>query len=113
MTLCVATATAEPLARACLTRLGVADYFQLILSCDAVAAGKDRPDVFLEAARRLGTAPAATAVFDDALFAVRTAKEAGFYTVGIYDPSGAAHWAQVQSLADETVTDWADALNRL
>ena len=111
--LCVATATAEPLARACLTRLGVADYFQLILSCDAVAAGKDRPDVFLEAARRLGTAPAATAVFEDALFAVRTAKEAGFYTVGIYDPSGAAHWAQVQLLADETVTDWADALNRL
>ena len=59
------------------------------------------------------SAPAATAVFEDALFAVRTAKEAGFYTVGIYDPSGAAHWAQVQLLADETVTDWADALNRL
>ena len=52
-------------------------------------------------------------MFEDALFAVRTAKEAGFYTVGIYDPSGAAHWAQVQLLADETVTDWADALNRL
>ena len=111
--MCVATATPEPLARACLTRLGVADFFQLILSCDAVAAGKDRPDVFLEAARRLGTDPADTAVFEDALFAVRTAREAGFYTVGIYDPSGAAHWAQVQLLADETVTDWADALNRL
>ena len=44
--LCVATATPEPLARLCLERLGVADQFAFLLSCDAVGSGKDRPDVF-------------------------------------------------------------------
>ena len=75
--MCVATATAEPLARACLERLGVADYFDFILSCETVGKGKTQPDVYLEAAQRMGSTPAATAVFEDALYAARTAKEAG------------------------------------
>lgn len=85
----MATATPEPLARLCLERLGVADQFAFLLSCDAVGSGKDRPDVFLEAARRLGSAPADTAAFEDAIYAARTAKQAGFYTVGIYDETSA------------------------
>lgn len=106
---CVATATPEHLAKLCLARLGVAEEMEFILSCDAVAAGKDRPDVFLEAARRLGTRPEETAVFEDAPYAARTAKQAGFYVVGIYDESSHAHWEEVQAMADETITDWTTA----
>ena len=108
--LCVATATPEPLARLCLERLGVADQFAFLLSCDAVGSGKDRPDVFLEAARRLGSAPADTAAFEDAIYAARTAKQAGFYTVGIYDETSAGRWAEMTALADETIRDWREAL---
>ena len=111
--MCVATATPEPLARACLQRLGVLEDFEFLLSCDAVGAGKDRPDVFLEAARRLGAAPAETAAFEDALFALRTAKDAGFYTVGVWDASGDGHWNEVTALADETVRDWGTAADRM
>ena len=108
--LCVATATPEHLARECLERLGVAQLLEFILSCDAVAAGKDRPDVFLEAARRLGAAPGETAAFEDALYAARTAKTAGFYTGGVYDESSAARWPELTALADETVRGWHEAL---
>ena len=107
--LCVATATPEPLAQACLKRLGVLEDLELLLSCDAVGAGKDRPDVFLEAARRLGAAPAETAVFEDATFALQTAKDAGFYTVGVWDASGDKRWDVMTALADETVRDWTTA----
>ena len=107
--LCVATATPEPLARACLERLGVLEDFAFLLSCDEVAAGKVKPDVFFEAARRLGSAPAETAAFEDALFAARTAKDAGFYTVGVYDASGDGHWNELTALADETLRDWGAA----
>ena len=85
--LCVATATAEPLARQCLSRLGVDGFFDFILSCETLGVSKDRPDVFLEAARRLGATPGETAVFEDALYAARTAREAGFYTVAVPEPS--------------------------
>ena len=111
--MCVATATPEPLARACLKRLGVLEDLEFLLSCDAVGAGKDRPDVFLEAARRLGAAPAETAVFEDATFALQTAKNAGFYTVGVWDASGDKHWDAMTDLADETVRDWKAAAEAL
>ena len=104
--LCVATATAEPLVRACLERLGVLGEFSFLVSCETLGVGKDRPDVFREAARLLGTVPAETAVYEDALFAARTAKEAGFYTVGVYDDAGAARWEELTALADETIRDW-------
>ena len=111
--MCVATATPEPLARACLKRLGVLEDFEFLFSCDEVAAGKDRPDVFLEAARRLGGVPPETAVFEDALFALRTAKDAGFYTVGVWDASGERRWKELTALADETVRDWGAAADKM
>ena len=38
--MCVASATAEPLMEACLSRLGVRSYFEFLLSCETVGAGK-------------------------------------------------------------------------
>lgn len=108
--LCVATATAEPLSHACLTRLGVDGLFEFILSCETLGVGKSRPDVYLEAARRLGAEPGEIAVFEDALYAARTAKEAGFYTVAVAEPAYAGDWAALSALAHETITDWRNAL---
>ena len=99
--MCVASATAEPLMEACLRRLGVAHYFQFLLSCETVGAGKSRPDVYFAAAKRLGAEPEEIAVYEDALYAARTAKEAGFYVVGIYDDSASGHWDELKELADE------------
>ena len=44
--MCVASATPVHLIRACLTRLGVAEYFSFLISCDEAGAGKDRPGVY-------------------------------------------------------------------
>lgn len=104
--MCVATATAEPLARLCLERLGIAPYFQFILSCETVGIGKGDAEIYRMAARQLGGAPEETAVFEDALYAARTAKQAGFYTVGVKDAGQRCEWDQLSVLADETVTDW-------
>ena len=104
--LCVASATAPDLVAACLERLGVLDHFDFLLSCEEVGAGKDKPDVYLAAAAKLGAQPDEIAVYEDALYSARTAKEAGFYTVGVYDPSGEAHWDEMTALADETITAW-------
>ncbi len=107
--MCVASNTPAPLVRACLERLGVLDLFDFCVSGEEVGVGKDRPDIFLAAAARLGSAPEDTAVYEDALFAVRSAKSAGFYVVGVYDEVGADEWDQLCALADETVTEWGEA----
>lgn len=111
--LCVASATAEPLMAACLERLGVADRFEFLLSCEEVGTGKDRPDVYFACAHRFGAEPEDIAVFEDAMYAARTAKAAGFHTVAVYDPAGAGNWEALTALADETVLTWADAARGL
>lgn len=104
--MCVASATAEPLMEACLTRLGVRDYFRFILSCENIGVSKERPDIYHLAAKRLGAKPGDTAVFEDALHAVRTAKGAGYYVVAVYDQNAKDRWEEIKALADECLIRW-------
>ncbi len=109
--MCVASATPEDLMKECLERVGVLDLFSFVLSCDSVGTGKDRPDVFHEASRILGAScPGDVAVYEDAVYAVRTAKNAGYYLVAIYDKSSEAHWQEIERLADESYKSWEDIL---
>ncbi len=112
-TLCVASATDSPLVRTCLQRLGADGFFEFVVSCVDVAASKVKPDVYLEAARRLGAKPGECAVFEDAVTALRTAKSAGFYTVAVYDEYSSEDWEDLKKLADESVLSWPDALRAL
>lgn len=106
--MCVASATAEHLMEACLTRLGVRDCFEFLLSCETVGAGKRSPLVYHESARLLGADPAEIAVYEDALYAVKTAKEAGYYVIGVYDESASENWKTIENLADEIILNWEE-----
>ena len=108
--LCVASATAEDLVSLCLTRLGVRDYFEFLLSCESVGTGKNRPDVYFAAAERLGAAVENTVVYEDAWYAVRTAKEAGFHVVAIYDYNSRARWNEIRDMAHRPIESWAELL---
>ena len=111
--MCVASATPEHLMRICLERLGVLELFQFVLSCDAVRAGKDRPDVYDEAARRMGApGPQAVTVYEDAVYAGRTAKAAGYRLAALYDGSGAAHWEELKAMADVWAMDFRELMEK-
>lgn len=86
ISLVIATAGDETLSRAALERLGILDLFRGILT-SAECGGKDSPWIFLKAAETAGYPPESTAVFEDALHAVLTAKAAGFLTAAVYDSS--------------------------
>ncbi len=79
----VATAGDAQLARAALERLGLEHYFEFIITCDEVGAGKTSPAVYEAALQRLGTPKARTWVVEDALHALQTAHAAGFPTVAV------------------------------
>ena len=106
--MCVASATAEPLMEACLTRLGVRDHFDFLLSCETVGAGKRSPLVYHEAAKRLAAAPGKITVYEDALYAVQTAKEAGYHVIGVYDESTSENWKTIEKFADEIILNWEE-----
>lgn len=104
--MCVATATARNLAVAALTRTGLLPYFEAVFTCAEVGEGKDSPTIFLQALDCLGTEKETTPVFEDALFAIETAKKAGFPVVAIYDASAAAQQAEIRALADLYARDY-------
>ena len=86
--MCIASASEAEDIRFILDRHGILDYFEAIVSCTSVGAGKDKPDVFFEAEKVLGTPHEATWVFEDSLLAIETSKKAGFKVAGAYDKHG-------------------------
>jgi len=63
--------------------LGLTPRLRAIVGGDEVAHGKPAPDIFLEGARRIGSEPAHTLVFEDAVLGVQAARAAGMTVCGI------------------------------
>ena len=82
----LATAADKNSAESALVRLGISGGFRGIFSCSEYGA-KTSPDIFLKAAKALGSKPCETVVFEDSLTAVVTAKNAGFITAAVPDKS--------------------------
>ena len=60
-----------------LERAGIAELFAAVVSSEEVARGKPAPDVYLEAARRLGVEPGRCAAVEDSSNGIRSAHAAG------------------------------------
>ncbi|HWQ72255.1 MAG TPA: thiamine phosphate synthase [Desulfitobacteriaceae bacterium] len=98
--MCVATATDKHLVEHALKRLEIDEYFDFIITSREVGNGKQNPDIFLNAAEKLGLAIDEVVVFEDALHAIVTAKSAGFYTVGVYETAFANDHEEIKQIAD-------------
>ncbi len=83
--MCIATATDRCQIEAALYRCGMKYLFDTILTCTEVGSGKDEPEIFYKALSAIGTDQKKTVVFEDAFHALKTAKNAGFITAGVYD----------------------------
>ena len=69
----------------------IAGEFAATVSSEEVARGKPAPDVFLEAARRLGAEPARCAAVEDSENGILAAKAAGMRTIAIPNPQYPPH----------------------
>ena len=111
--LCIATATSRALAECALERLGVWDYFEFLVTCDDVGAGKTDPLIYLSACERLGTSVADTVVFEDALHCAKTAKKAGFRVVAVHEDTLSEEDAkQIRLVADRYINDYQELLQQ-
>jgi HAD superfamily hydrolase (TIGR01509 family) len=65
---------------------GIAHYFRATVSSEEVEHGKPAPDVYLEAARRLGVDPTSCAAVEDSTNGIRSARAAGLRVLAIPNP---------------------------
>lgn len=101
----IATSSVRLHVEAALRRLGVLSCFDKIFTCSEVGEGKTRPLIYEKAGEYIGGDFRDIYVFEDAIHALETAKQAGFYTVAVYDPSAEKDWGRLQEEADVSVTD--------
>ena len=92
----IASVTDRALVGAVLHRFGLTDLIDCVVTTDDVGVGKQEPDIYLRAAEMIGSVPENTLVFEDALHALKTAKKAGFQTVGVYDAASDDRQAEIR-----------------
>ena len=105
--LAVATTMPAGLRAPALGHAGMLDLFDAIVGVDDVGRGKEHPDIYLEAAARVGVPAHAATVFEDLLAGVQSA--AGMHVWGVYDESSAQSWPAIQSIAQGVLNDFAQA----
>lgn len=66
-----------------LEAIGITDAFDVIVTGDEIEAGKPAPDIFLEAARRLGVSAEACLVVEDSAAGVTAALAAGMQVIAM------------------------------
>jgi len=79
----VATGGTQAICRKTLGSLGLLEYFQHVVTADDVQNGKPAPDIFLEAARRLGVPAESCYAFEDGELGLQAARAAGMTAIDI------------------------------
>jgi HAD superfamily hydrolase (TIGR01509 family) len=79
----IASSSNRPLIDLFLELTGTAELFRATVSSEEVPRGKPAPDVYLEAARRLGVDPRQAAAVEDSENGIRSAAAAGMRVVAI------------------------------
>jgi HAD superfamily hydrolase (TIGR01509 family) len=69
-----------------MTLTGLNEVFQTMVYGDDMAHGKPAPDIYLEAARRLGVAPAHCVGIEDSVNGLRSLKAAGMKAIAVPSP---------------------------
>src|SRR5213596_2960075 len=83
--LAVATSSVSGSARPFLERTGIRSLFSVVVTGDEVQQGKPHPDIYLRTATKLGVAPEACLVIEDALAGIAAAKAANMRVAAIPD----------------------------
>lgn len=104
--MCIGTTTSEELVLPLVERLGIGDYFDFIQTEDKLGIRKTSGDFYGLALERMGSEKEATWVFEDALYAIRSAKEEGFRLVGVRDRSNEDILESIRLYSDIYIEDF-------
>ena len=92
-----------------LARNGLLSFFEKIFTTSEMGTSKHEPDIYNKAAAFMGTQPPETAVFEDSLYALKTASAGGYMTFGVFDAHGESDQDEMRRTADVYVTQLSEA----
>lgn len=83
----LASGSATPIIQLVTQRTGLDQVFEAVIYGDDLPRGKPAPDIYLEAARRLGVSPAQSVGVEDSANGLRSLKAAGMRAIAVPSPS--------------------------
>ena len=95
----------------CLKRLGLFELFDNVWSCDDFGTTKSDPEIYRAAAKRIGVDAGEVIFVDDNVNAVKTAKEGGMISYGIYDDSSSDFVDQMKEVSDRYLMSFEELLS--
>jgi len=107
---CVATATQKEYAIEALKKQGIDKYFEFVFDTDDAGCSKANEQFFAKVVEKLGCDKAECAMFEDALYSIRTAKAYGMKVVGIQDACAEPDAEEIKALSDIYITDYCELL---
>jgi len=106
----VLTASPHETLDPCLKRLGIDTLFTNIWSCNDFGTTKADPNIYVEAAKRIGKDVSEVIFIDDNVNADKTAKSAGMVVYGIYDESSAEYVDEMKRVCEKYIYDFSELL---
>ena len=103
--MCIATASDRYQIEAALSRCEMSHYFDAIFTCSEVGYGKDEPVIFRKAMEHFNSDRSSSIIFEDALHAIKTAKNDGFTVVSVFDNSEKRQ-DEVRAISDCYIRDF-------
>lgn len=108
--MCILTASEADYIHLALNRLGITPYFEFVATCTEVGASKDSPKVFQLMMERLGGTLEDTIVFEDAFYAIQSAKGGGFTVYAIADTMSISEKEAIARTADRYIQSYEELL---
>ena len=108
--MCVATGSPREYARDGLARLGLAQYFEFITDGYEFGMNKSDPAYFHLMARKLGVEAGEMCVFEDALYSIKAAKDAGCPVMAVQDAAQQHDWEEIMAVSDHWFADYGELL---
>lgn len=108
--LAVATSSPRELFLPCLENNEIFEFFDTIVTTMEVERGKDFPDVYEEAARRISLKPSECMVFEDILKGIKAAKQGGFYVVALEEDHAIEDREEIRQVSHKYIKDFEELM---
>lgn len=107
----LATSNRKELYEPCLKHLNMYQYFDYFLNVNDLKSSKGEPKIYLNLALMMNSKPKETFVFEDIVTACKTAHNAGFRTLGVYDPKSEKDAVTIKANTDYYLKSFKEILD--
>jgi len=106
----LASGTPKRLSTQVLTRLGIRSYFSELYDEEVLNLPKKDPQFFAQIAKLEGYKPSDVTLLDDAIYAIKAAKEVGYHTIGVYDVISDCYKQELSEVAERYIMSFKELI---